>query len=200
MRTMNKQKVIYTIISLIFSIFVIIVLSQNVYKTNTSSYRALTRPLAKEPLLISSAGQNTDIYIVKDIINKLMIDNYFIPMATTENLDDIHSAIMVVGYSEVGNRLKDKTYIEEKQRVEQFVNAIEEKDVFLITIYLRGGKMLSEETKTLLDLSAKSSDYVIIVNPENEVDTFKEMVSSTTPITFVDDLSEVTEPIVSAFR
>ena len=197
---MNKKNIIYSLLGIFLVLLTVIIFSQNVHESNRSSYRALTRPVAKEPLLISSAGQNTDSYIVKDIINKLMIDNYFIPMATTEHLEDIHSAIMVVGYSEVGNRIKGKTYIAEEQRIKSFINALKKRDIYLITIYLRGGKMLSEETRTLLELSANASDYVIIVNPEDQVDTFKNMVASNTPITFVDDLSEVTEPIVSAFR
>lgn len=197
---MMSRKNVMTFVGIIVVMLCFIVLTRNEAIHKEGSIRALPRPVAMEPVLITSGGQNTDSYIVKDIMNTLMIDNYFIPMATTEHLEGTQSVILVVGYSEIGNRIKDNGFADEKKRIQDFLYEVQKEDLYLITVYLRGGQMMDEETKELLKLSAKYSDYVIAVNPNNSFKDIQDMVPSTTAITYVDEMAEVTEPIVSAFR
>lgn len=197
---MTLRKNVLTFIGIILVMVSIILFARNDEMSRGASIRALPRPVALEPVLITSGGQNTDSYIVKDIMNTLMIDNYFIPMATTEHLEGTQSVILVVGYSEIGNRIKDNDFIDEKNRIQSFLDEVQDQDLFLITVYLRGGQMIDDESKELLELSAKYSDYLIAVNPNSTFEEIEKMVSPTTAITYVDEIAEVTEPIVSAFR
>ncbi len=196
--TIRKNVVVF--IGIMVLLLSVIVLARNDEVNKGASIRALPRPVAMEPVLITSGGQNTDSYIVKDIINTLMIDNYFIPMATTEHLEGTESVIMVVGYSEIGNRIKDNDFEDEKKRIQNFLDEVEKQDLFLMTVYLRGGQIIDDESKALLEISAKYSDYLIVVNPNSSFEDFQEIVPPTTAITYVDEIAEVTEPIVSAFR
>lgn len=165
------------------------------------SYRALPRPIAKLPLSITSSGQNTDSYIIKDVANELLLDNYFVPMATTDHLEDVVSVVMVVGYSKTGLELKDMTFEDEKKRVNQLLKEIEERELSLITLYIRGSKMLSEESKELFTQASMYSDYLIVVDSEEDYEFFQEASENNgAPITFVDNINEVSEPFVSAFR
>lgn len=166
-----------------------------------SSFRALPRPIAKEPLLITSAGQSTDIYVVKDIANKLMLDNYFIPLATNQQIEGMESVVMVVGYSEVGIRLNELDFKKEKNRVGELLNEIADKDISLITIYLRGKQMLTKENRELLSLTSQYSDYLIVVEENGTYENFSDLAQmNDILITIVDDIIEVSEPFVSAFR
>lgn len=198
---MHKKRIPIFLIILVIVGFLISQVIPKEKNNKASSFRALPRPIAEEPLLITSAGQNTDSYIVKDIANKLMMDNYFVPMATKESLLGIKSVVMVIGYSKVGINLKDMKYKEEKKRVEELLSYIKEKELTLITIYLRGSEMLSEENKDLLKVVSEQSDYLIVVNSYMDDGYYIKLAEQNqSPLTIVKDIREVSEPFVSAFR
>lgn len=170
-------------------------------RNEETSFRALPRPIGSEPLMITSAGQSTDIYVVKDIANKLMIDNYFMPLATFEEIGDVNSAVIVIGYSEIGIRLNDLAFEEEKKRVENLVQEIKKRNISLVTVYLRGSQMLSTENKDLLNLVIDYTDYLIVTEENGDNSYFEELSSKVKiPITIVDNVNEVSEPFVSVFR
>lgn len=198
-----SKKIKMTSVIVIITILVFIVIIPFVLKEENTdqSFRALPRPIGSEPLLITSAGQSTDIYVIKDIANKLMIDNYFIPMATKEQIRDVQSVILVIGYSDVGIRLNDLNFEKEKERIELLVEGIREKELKLITVYLRGSRMLTEENKQLLEIAVNYSDYLIVAENHNNYDYYNELAKKTgVPVTIVNNVNEVSEPIVSVFR
>lgn len=165
------------------------------------SFRALLRPIGDEPLLITSAGQSTDIYVMKDIANKLMIDNYFIPMATEDQIDEIKSVVIVVGYSEIGIRLNDIDLEKEKRRVKSLLEAVDTRSLSIITIYLRGSQMLNEANQQLLKITTEYSDYLIVAEDSNNAGYFIELAENKgIPVTIVNNVNEISEPFVSVFR
>lgn len=195
-----KKRHVYSLLTLLI-IIVLFMLFPFDSNNKETAFRALPRPIGGEPLMITSAGQSTDIYIVKDIANKLMIDNYFMPLATAEQVNDVKSAVIVIGYSEVGIRLNDLDFQQEKKRVLGLINEIKQRDIALITVYLRGSRMLASENKELLELVIKYSDYLIVTEENGNNMYFEELAASADiPITIVDDVNEVSEPFVSVFR
>ena len=203
---MTRQSSIFIIImSLLLVIVLTGVLSTDQFRQSEESgnyqFRALPRPIAKEPILITSAGQNTDSYIVKDIANQLMMDNYFAPKATDASLEGMSSVVMVIGYSDASLRLKDMTYQEELARVEVLLEQIKARDLSLVTVYLRGNEMLNHAHRELLEVSAANSEYLIIVDDGDSHRYFSELAQTQSiAITIVSDITEVSEPFVSAFR
>ena len=197
---LNKKLYIYSIISILLIICLGILFPVDRNNEETA-FRALPRPIGNEPLMITSAGQSTDIYVVKDIANKLMIDNYFMPLARPEQINDVKSVVIVIGYSEVGIRLNDMNFEEEINRVAALVKDVKDKNISLVTIYLRGSGMLSSENKELLNLVIDYTDY-LIVTEENGDNTYFDQLAARAgiPITIVDDVNEVSEPFVSVFR
>lgn len=195
-----KQFKVLLPIVIIFIILIIVFLPFDKQKIETS-FRALPRPIGGEPLMITSAGQSTDIYIIKDIANKLMIDNYFMPIASASEVNDVESAVIVIGYSEVGIRLNDLDFAKEQERVVNLVKEIKAKDISLVTVYLRGSKMLSTENKELLKLVIDYTDYLIVTEEDGDHSFFENLADQANiPITIVDNLNEVSEPFVSVFR
>lgn len=169
--------------------------------TRDMKFRALPRPIASEPLLITSAGQSTDSYVIKDMTNALMLDNYFIPMASVDQLEGMDSVVLIIGYSEMGLRLNELTFDDEVERVQDILDEIDQSDLSLITFYLRGEGMLNQENETLLTMAAYYSDYLIVVDENGEDKAFLNIANRAgIPVTVVDSIKEVSEPYVSVFR
>lgn len=162
---------------------------------------SLPRPIAKEMLLITSAGQSTDTYIIKDIANKLMIHNYFMPQGTDLDLEDIKSIAFVVGYSEIGEKLHDLTIKEELKRVKSLLTLAHKEEITLITFYIGGKQRRSKETELLLTEIASHSDYIISTT-DGDYDQFISTLAkeNNVPITLVNEITNISEPFASAFR
>lgn len=164
-------------------------------------YPSLPRPIAKEVVLITSAGQSTDTYMIKDIANKLMIHNFFMPQADKADLEDISSVIVVVGYSGIGEKLHKVSFMDEKKRVTKLLDAATEKKLPIITIHLGGNLRMDEKSYELLKLSAEKSDYIIALDSANEKNEFSELANNLDiPLTLVEDVKDISEPFASAFR
>lgn len=176
-----------------------------VYKMNPRPYGQYTsyliRPIAEEKTLITSAGQSTEAYIVKDVINQLKIKNKFSPQLAQLEDDEIKSMIMVVGYSEVNMKIQEKNYLQEYERVDQLIQQAKKQKLPLIGIYLSAGKRKDDETKKLLEKVSQDADYLIVVYDEkNEWNREKEIKNQDLPISVVKKLDEIKEPLASAFR
>lgn len=185
-----------------FLIWLIIVVV-GLYSTdeNNSTLRALPRPIADEAVLITSVGQSTDAYIVKDIANKYQIDNYFRPQASSVELDDIKAVAVVIGFSKVGIRLNELKWEDELERTKQLMDQVRDKELVLIVIYLRGSQSLNQDIKEVFSVVAPETDYFIVVGEGSHNRYYDDLADGNgIPITFLDDVTEVSEPFVSVFR
>ncbi len=192
-----KKQIAFLLIVILVMIFARMLVDESA--GNTIGVRALPRPIALEPVLITSAGQATDAYVVKDIANRLKLDNYFSPLATTGQLKNMESMILVVGYSQVGLAFNELSFDDELERVENILETAEEKKLTIISIYLRGDQLFGDENQKLLKLVSKRSNYVIMVNDSFDQE-FAEVWMGDSQLTVVESLDELSEPIVSAFR
>lgn len=162
---------------------------------------SLPRPIAKETILITSAGQSTDTYIVKDIANKLMIHNYFMPQATTLDLEEINTIVFVIGYSRMSEKLYELDYEAEIVRLENLVKKGLEQNMTLITVYIGGDYRYDKASTTLLEVIGSKSNYIIATSDESTNQALHIISKAhNIPLTIVQRLSDITEPFASAFR
>lgn len=166
-----------------------------------SSIPSLPQAIGKETVLITSAGQSTDTYIVKDIANKLRIHNFFMPQAVEPDLEGINTVVFVVGFSELGEKLHEISFEEEKKRVEALLDSLKQKNVPIITVYLGGDHRRSQRTDELIRMTSKESRYIIATVSSDE-DEFLSKLSEEykVPLTLVKNVKEISEPFASAFR
>lgn len=161
----------------------------------------LPRPIAKTPVAIISAGQNTDTYIIRDIANQLMIRSFFMPQARDIDIEDMNSLVFVVGYSSLGEKLQEISHEEEKTRLGKLLQKADEKKLIVITVALGGEYNHDEKTKELLRLIGEHSDYLIgIKGSINEGTLVKISKEKEIPLTLAGDVKEISGPFASAFR
>jgi hypothetical protein len=177
------------------------VLSAQQYEHDLQNMPSLPKPIAKEMVLITSAGQSTDTYIVKDIANKLMIHNYFMPQSDTLEYDEINSVVFVIGYSEISEMLFDTNYDHELSRIKKLVSDSEKMNLKVISIFIGGQHRKDDQTKALLEYLGTNSDY-IIATADGDRDQSLYQIAKTykIPITIVNKLEDISEPFASAFR
>ncbi|WFD10969.1 DUF6305 family protein [Tepidibacter hydrothermalis] len=195
------------ILKFIVFIFILIMLAAlaNTSKIQVNDDRyvlpSLPRPIAKDKVLITSAGQSTDTYIVKDIANKLMIHNFFMPQAKDIDLEEINTVVFVVGYSSIGENLHDLNYEEEKKRIEDLIQKLKYRNITIITMFIGDRENKNKETDELLNLTCKYTDYVIgTQNNNNNSSLVKLAKKYDFPLTIVEDVTGLSEPFASAFR
>ena len=179
----------------------IAIISNQAPNQDLQNMPSLPKPIAEEMVLITSAGQSTDTYIIKDIANKLMIHNYFMPQASTLDLDDIKSVVFVVGYSKIHETLFDTDYESEIARIEKLIKACNELDLKIITVFIGGDHRNDTYTLSMLDYIGSNSDYIITTaDGDKDQSLYKLANSLKIPITIVNKLDDISEPFASAFR
>lgn len=161
----------------------------------------LPHPMAKEKILITSAGQSTDTYIIKNIANELMLHNYFMPRAETVDLELVRSTVVVVGYSAIGEMLNDSSYKGEVQRVKKFIESVKEADMPIIMVYIGSKERRNPKTDYLLKIVGEESSFIISTH-DGDYDEFISRIASekNIPLSLVGDIQEIKAPFASLYR
>jgi hypothetical protein len=161
----------------------------------------LPQPIARDGVLITSAGQSTDTYIVKDIVNQLMIHNYFMPQAKPDDLQDIRTIVFVVGYSPIGEKLHSFSFDDEIKRIKALVNKSKDEGMTVITVIIGGKQRRNSKTDELLKIICTRTDYLIGVREANSDNFLSELAEKNNiPMTLVKSVNDISEPFASAFR
>jgi hypothetical protein len=162
---------------------------------------SLPKPIAKEYVLITSAGQSTDAFIISDIANQLMIHNYFMPQARVADLKGIKTVVFVVGYSPFGKKLNCIDNEGEKNRISELLQKSKEENLVVITVYIGGNQRRNKETDELLRLICPYTNYLISTKESDKDSFLSELATeSKIPLTLVSEVNELSEPFASAFR
>lgn len=161
----------------------------------------LPQPIAKAPIIITSAGQNTDSYIIRDISNQLMLRSYFMPQAKENDVKDVNTIVFVVGYSSLGAKLQNITYEEEKSRIEKLLHKADEDNLTVIALVLGGERSHVPKTEELIRLIGINSNYIIGLKDTCHEGILYELAKSKDiPLTLVNEVRAFSEPFASAFR
>jgi hypothetical protein len=161
----------------------------------------LPMPIAKEYVLITSAGQSTDAYIVNDIANKLMIHNYFMPQAKEDALEGVRTIVFVAGCSELGQKLHGTAFEDEKKRIAALLGKAKARDISILTVFIGGRQDRKKNTEELLGLVCKESDYIIGTRDEDYLALLTDLTKEKRiPVTVVNSVNDLSVPFASAFR
>lgn len=162
---------------------------------------ALPQPIAEAPAVITSAGQGTDTYIIRDIANQMMIRSYFMPQASDTDLKDTNTLVFAVGYSSMGTKLQNMSYEEEKVRVEKLLKKAEDSKMTILTIAIGGEYTHDNKTEELLRLVGSHTDYFIGIRQSSNEGLLTELAKAgDVPLTLVEEVKDISGPFASAFR
>lgn len=196
----NKLFRVLLLATLLVLITIINIPVKNINKTKMFTLPGLPRPIARTPVVITSAGQNTDSYIINDVSNQLMIPGYFMPQAKDSDLSDANTIVFVVGYSALGSKLQNINYEEEKVRIEKLLKKAEDDNLTVLTVVICG-EQFNNKTEQLLRLIGKGTDYLIGLRKSSKESILIELARERDiPLTLVAGVKDIFEPFASAFR
>lgn len=198
-----KRNIFRVILIIILALLLIFVNMPFARKSESKVFTlpGLPRPIAKVPVVITSAGQSTDTYIINDIANQLMIRSYFMPQADDEDLEDINTIVFVVGYSSLSTKLQGISYEDEKIRIGKLLDRAEKFELKVITVVLGCEQPTDERNEEILKLIGDKADYIIGLKRSSNEKLIVELAEeSNIPLTLVSDVNDISQPFVSAFR
>jgi len=164
-----------------------------------SSY--LINPLSDQMILITSAGQATDSYILQDLSNELRLNNLFMPETTSLDIENLSAIIISVGYSELGLKLHSRSFNDEYLRISKLIKNAEEQNLPIVTIFVGGKERRNKKTDKLLELTCKNSTYVITTSSSNYDDFISDVSKENSiPISYVRNTKDLSKPLASIFR
>ena len=126
---------------------------------------------AKDPVLITSAGQSADVLMVKILSKKVGIHYIFEKTATVEFLDSVKSIIIVMGGSSKGLGAASIDKENELERVQALMEKAKEKKLPVIGIHVGGKSRRGELSDYFNKPVAENADHLIVVK-EGDHDSF----------------------------
>ncbi|MDD3706179.1 MAG: DUF6305 family protein [Clostridiaceae bacterium] len=192
-------------VTLIIMLFLLIILV-NLPFTEESEVKAFTlpglpRPIAKVPVVITSAGQSTDTYIVNDISNQLMIRSFFMPQADGADIEDMNTIVFAVGYSSLGIKYQGISFEDEKTRIEKLISIAKDNGMTIITVVIGSEHSSNDKGEEILRLIGADTDYIIGLKGSDSEKILVDMAEKgDIPLTLVSKVNDISEPFASAFR
>lgn len=115
-----------------------------------------------EPILITSAGQSFDVFIVKAALAGLGIETDLIALVQADQLEGYQQIIYVPGVSHKGLAAADLNFAQEKQRVRSVAEKAKEEGFVFVLIYLESFAPRDDRNQALLKLLAPLADYIVV--------------------------------------
>ncbi len=156
--------------------------------------------VAKEPVLITSAGQSADTQMVKVLVERLKIGLKMNPLAGPEALSEVKSIIVVIGGSTKGMGAAGIDANKETARIEQVLSKAKEMKVPVIGMHIGGKARRGELSDRFIHLVVPNSSYLIVVKEGDSDELFsKTATANRIPITLVNKISEAQEPLKAIY-
>lgn len=195
---MRKMIVVYGLL-LIISIFMLIKWLQ-VPEYREYTWPNLPVPIGKEPVLITSAGQATDGYVIDMLAKELHIDADYRPRALSTDIYDYKTVVMVMGFSAHGLDKNGETLSEEKLRIKELIEETKRHQMPLILIHLSGSGRMDAHTLEFIEMATPYASYFIGLRSANDRKLGEFVQTGNIPITLVSNVSDLKTPMNSVFR
>ncbi len=155
---------------------------------------------AKQPLLLTAAGQSQDVTMVKILIQKAGLKFTFDKLAKPDQLKDHASLVLVAGGSTKGLGAANIDKEQELQRVTALVKAAREAKMSIITLHVGGASRRGSLSDEFNQLSAENADYLIVVKSGNEDKFFTKIAEAKkVPIVLIDRIMEAGDVLKQIF-
>ncbi|RSK29026.1 hypothetical protein EJF36_20250 [Bacillus sp. HMF5848] len=170
-------------------------------KKEANAWPHLPAPLGNGKILITSAGQAIDGYILESMTKELHIEADYRPRVLATDVYEYNTVLFVVGYSPTGLLFTDRTWMEEEQRIRLLLQEIAVKKMPVIVVHMSGFNRTESSTNYLIDLIAPHTDYFIGLRSSDRLQRYRRLAQRYNfPITFVEKIEHIKTPLNSVFR
>lgn len=156
---------------------------------------------AKEPLLITTAGQSADILMVKILAQKAELQFTMDKLAQPEHLKDQATLIIISGGSTKGLGAAKIDPEAELARVQALIDTARKAKIKIITMHLGGKARRGKLSDRFNKLAAENADCLIVVKSGDEDQFFSDIAAeSRIPIFLVEKIISTQTVLEGIFR
>jgi hypothetical protein len=155
---------------------------------------------AKEPALLTTAGQSADLNMAKVILERSKVALKVAPLAGPDDLKDAGSLIIVIGGSTKGLGAAGINAEKEMARVEQLLARAAAQKIPVIGMHIGGKARRGELSDGFVELVTPKCAYLMVVK-EGDSDGYftKVMAERKIPGRIADKLTELQEPVKAVY-
>ncbi|UCE05991.1 MAG: hypothetical protein JSW07_20780 [bacterium] len=155
---------------------------------------------AKQPLLITAAGQSQDVTMVKILAQKAGLKFSFDKLAKPDQLKDHATLVLVTGGSTKGLGAANIDKDQELERVNSLIKAAREVKMNIITMHVGGPSRRGKLSDEFNQVSAENADCLIIVKTGDEDHLFSKIAEGKKiPIFLIDKIIEAGDVLKEIF-
>ncbi|WP_404454201.1 DUF6305 family protein [Virgibacillus necropolis] len=195
------KKFIPSLVCLAFA-FIFLLASNALTKSNyINSYPHLPAPIGQEKLLITSAGQSAEGMIALNMAENLNLHVDYRPLALATDLYDYKSVVIILGYSPNGLAQTQRSFEEEKKRINALLAEANNTNLPIILVHISGKFREEDYTRQFIEDAIPYADYFIGLKElslTNEV--IMKLKKNNVPTTLVNDVADMQIPFNSVFR
>jgi hypothetical protein len=166
------------------------------------AFSALAGVTFSKPALLTSAGQSSDIAVVKALLNtKLKLGVEVKPLAQVEDLAGAKTLIVVVGASTKGLGAAGLDIDKETSRTKALLKAAKEKGIQILALHTGGEARRGKTSNDLIEIVVPQSQQVVVVASGNKDKIFTNLASKAgIPLAEVESLAAAGEAVKAAFK
>lgn len=179
--------------------------AQTTTETNSESQSTfnsvLGKPIAEQPVLLTSSGQSADVQMVKVLLDRAEIKYVINPTVKPEEIKDVKTLILAIGGSSKGLGAAGINAEDELNRTNAVIAKAKELKLKIISLHIGGEARRGELSDKFINASIPNSDYVIVVEDGNKDNLFTRLTDADNiPMDKVKKITEAVEPLKSAFK
>ena len=161
----------------------------------------LTEAFAESPILVTSGGQSADYQMIATVMGKLGMDYTVNNLATSADLGDAKTLIVVVGGSSKGLGAAGIDADGELARVGELIDGAKSAGLSVIAMHTGGEARRGELSDKFITPIFEKADYAIVVTTGDEDGLMSGICASKSiPMDAIGSISEVTTVLPAAFK
>lgn len=152
------------------------------------------------PVILTSAGQSMDIYVVQTLLKKSAIECETKELLTPEEVKNYKTLVFALGGSSKGLAGAGVTAEEELERIRSLISEAERQEMTIITLHIGGSSRRGEVSDQFLTDALAAADAAVIV-AEGDFDGKIEgiLADNGIPAFYVESQMDAVEPLKTLF-
>ena len=161
----------------------------------------LTEAFAESPILVTSGGQSADYQMIGTVMGKLGMDYEINNLATSADLGDAKTLIVVVGGSSKGLGAAGIDADGEPARLEELMAGAKDAGLSIIAMHTGGEARRGDLSDKFITPVFEKADYAIVVSAGDEDGLMSGICAGADiPMDVIGSISDVTTVLPAAFK
>ena len=156
--------------------------------------------IAELPVILTSAGQSIDLYVVQTLLKKGEVECEIKELLTAEELKNYKTLVLALGGSAKGLAAAGVTLEEELERIRSLISEAEKQEMTIITLHIGGSSRRGKVSDQFLPDALMAADAAVIVSEGDFDGKIDEILTEYgVPACYVENQIDAVEPLKVLF-